>query len=78
VTELAGPGGAFAQSLPASAANVGIAVGSFTGGVAVGAFTVSTAVVAGLVIAVVAVPVAWASGRLTPPVVAPEPVLAPA
>jgi DHA1 family inner membrane transport protein len=69
VTSLAGPGGALAQSLPASAANVGIAFGSFVGGVAVGAFTVSTAVIAGLVIAVVAVPVAWASGFLTAPTV---------
>jgi DHA1 family inner membrane transport protein len=67
VTSLAGPGGALAQSLPASAANVGIAFGSFAGGVAVGAFSVSTAVVAGLVIAVVAIPVAWASGFLTAP-----------
>jgi DHA1 family inner membrane transport protein len=66
VVSLAGPGGAFAQSLPASAANVGIAFGSFAGGVAVGAFTVSTAVIAGVVLAVVAIPVAWASGFLTP------------
>jgi MFS transporter, DHA1 family, inner membrane transport protein len=67
VISLAGPGGAFAQSLPASAANVGIAFGSFAGGVALGAFTVSTAVIAGLIIAVIAIPVAWASSFLTPP-----------
>jgi DHA1 family inner membrane transport protein len=67
VISLAGPGGALAQSLPASAANIGIAFGSFAGGVALGAFTVSTAVIAGVVIAVIAVPVAWASSFLTPP-----------
>jgi DHA1 family inner membrane transport protein len=65
VTILAGPGGALAQSLPASAANIGIAFGSFVGGVAVGGFTVSTAVVAGFALALVAVPVAWASGFLS-------------
>jgi MFS transporter, DHA1 family, inner membrane transport protein len=68
VVSLAGPGGAFAQSLPASAANVGIAFGSFAGGVAVGGFTVSAAVIAGVVIAVVAIPVAWATSLLKPPV----------
>ncbi|NRQ37322.1 MFS transporter [Nonomuraea sp. NN258] len=68
VVSLAGPGGALAQSLPASAANVGIAVGSAAGGLAIGGgATPSAAVITGLVIAVVAVPVAWATGRLTPP-----------
>jgi DHA1 family inner membrane transport protein len=69
VVTLAGPGGALAQSLPASAANVGIAAGSFAGGVAVGSFTASAAVIAGLVIAVIAVPAAWATGLLNPPAV---------
>ncbi len=68
---LAGPGGAFAQSLPASAANVGIAFGSFAGGVAIGGLSASAAVLTGLAIAVVAVPVAWATGLLRPPVPAP-------
>jgi DHA1 family inner membrane transport protein len=67
VISLAGPGAAFAQSLPASAANVGIALGSFAGGVAIGGLTASAAVVTGLVIAVIAIPVAWASGFLKPP-----------
>lgn len=67
VVALAGPGGELAQSLPASAINLGIAVGSFAGGVALGAFTISAAVLTGLVIAVVAIPVAWATSRLTPP-----------
>jgi MFS transporter, DHA1 family, inner membrane transport protein len=69
VVSLAGPGGVFAQSLPASAANVGIAFGSFAGGVAVGGFTVTAAVVAGLIIAVIAIPLAWVSSFLKPPVV---------
>jgi DHA1 family inner membrane transport protein len=75
VVSLAGPGGPFAQSLPASAANVGIALGSLAGGVAVGGFTASAAVITGLVIAAVAIPVAWATSFLTPPAVddAPEP-----
>jgi DHA1 family inner membrane transport protein len=69
VVDLAGPGAAFAQSLPASAANVGIALGSFAGGVAIGSFTASAAVLAGLLIAVIAIPLAWAAGFLKPPVV---------
>jgi MFS transporter, DHA1 family, inner membrane transport protein len=68
VVSLAGPGGAFAQSLPASAANVGIAFGSLAGGVAIG-FTTSAAVIAGLIIAVIAIPVAWATSFLKPPTV---------
>jgi DHA1 family inner membrane transport protein len=86
VVGLAGPGGAFAQSLPASAANVGIAFGSFAGGVAIGSFTASAAVIAGLIIAVIAIPVAWATSFLRPPTAgtagqpaaAPEPALSPA
>ena len=69
VVALAGPGGELAQSLPASAVNLGIAFGSFAGGVALGAFTISAAVLTGLVIAIIAVPVAWATSRLQPPVV---------
>lgn len=67
VVSLAGPGGQLASSLPASAINVGIAFGSSVGGAAVGAFTVSSAVVTGLVLAVLAVPVAWATSFLKPP-----------
>lgn len=37
-----------------SAANVGIALGSYTGGVAIGTFAASSAVITGLIIAVVA------------------------
>jgi DHA1 family inner membrane transport protein len=69
VVSLAGPGGALAQSLPASAANAGIAFGSVAGGVAIGGYSASSAVIAGLAIAVIAIPVAWATGLLKPPVV---------
>ncbi|WP_199536732.1 MFS transporter [Spongiactinospora gelatinilytica] len=58
VVSLAGPGGALAQSLPASAINMGVAFGSFAGGAAIGGFTTSAAIITGLVIAVVAIPVA--------------------
>ncbi|GAB2598146.1 MFS transporter [Paractinoplanes abujensis] len=67
VVSLAGPGGSFAQSLPASAANVGIALGSLAGGVAVGAVGVSAAVAAGVALAVLAIPVAAVCSRLRPP-----------
>jgi DHA1 family inner membrane transport protein len=67
VVSLAGPGGTLAQSLPASAANVGIAVGSFAGGVAIDYFSASAAVLTGLSIAVIAIPVAWATSILKPP-----------
>ncbi|MEU4547320.1 MFS transporter [Nonomuraea dietziae] len=68
VVSLAGPGGALASSLPASAANVGIAFGSVAGGVAIGGFTASAAVLTALIIAVIAIPVAWATSFLKPPV----------
>ena len=71
VVSLAGPGGALAQSLPGSAANVGIALGSVAGGVAIGNFTAPAVVVTGLVIAALALPVAVATGRLQPPVTEP-------
>jgi MFS transporter, DHA1 family, inner membrane transport protein len=70
VVSLAGPGGQLASSLPASAANVGIALGSYAGGVAIGAFTASAAVITGLILAVISIPVAWAAGLLKPPVLA--------
>jgi DHA1 family inner membrane transport protein len=66
VVTLAGPGGALAQSLPASAANVGIAFGSFAGGVAISSFTSSSAVITGLIIAVISVLAAWATSFLKP------------
>jgi DHA1 family inner membrane transport protein len=48
---------------------VGIAFGSVAGGVAIGSFTTSAGVITGLIIAVTAVPVAWATSSLKPPVV---------
>ncbi|GAA4983473.1 MFS transporter [Nonomuraea thailandensis] len=69
VMSLAGPGGALAQSLPASAVNVGIAFGSAAGGVAIGSSTASSAVITGLIIAVIVIPVAWATSFLKPPAV---------
>jgi MFS transporter, DHA1 family, inner membrane transport protein len=68
VVSLAGPGGALAQSLPASAANLGIAAGSSVGGVAISGFTASAPVIAGLFIALLAIPVALATSFLRPPV----------
>jgi MFS transporter, DHA1 family, inner membrane transport protein len=70
VVSLAGPGGQLASSLPASAANVGIALGAYAGGVAYGAFTASSTVLTGLIIAGISIPVAWAAGFLRPPAVA--------
>jgi MFS transporter, DHA1 family, inner membrane transport protein len=72
VVSLAGPGGALASSLPASAANIGIAFGSIAGGVAVGSYSASAAVLTGLIIAVVAIPIAWGTSYLKPPVVPEE------
>ncbi|KAB2346029.1 MFS transporter [Actinomadura rudentiformis] len=67
VVNLAGPGGTLAQSLPASAANFGIAFGSLAGGVAIDRSTASAAVLTGLAIAVVSIGVAWATAFLKPP-----------
>ncbi|MBU2663816.1 MFS transporter [Actinoplanes bogorensis] len=67
VVSLAGPGGVLAQSLPASAANVGIALGALIGGVAVDAFNERAAVLAGVVVAAVAIPVAAITALFKPP-----------
>jgi MFS transporter, DHA1 family, inner membrane transport protein len=69
VVSLAGPGGALAQSLPASAVNAGIAFGSVAGGVAIATFSASSPVITGLIIATIAIMVAWATSFLKPPVV---------
>ncbi|WP_129789798.1 MFS transporter [Promicromonospora panici] len=66
VVELAGPGGQLAQSLPASVANLGIALGSIAGGLAIGASAVAAVAVTGLVIAVLAVVAAVATSFLKP------------
>lgn len=64
---LAGPGGALASALPASAANVGIACGSLSGGLAIGAFAAPSVVLTGLAITVLTIPAAWATSLLKPP-----------
>ncbi|RKT66930.1 DHA1 family inner membrane transport protein [Saccharothrix variisporea] len=75
VITLAGPGGQLAQSLPVSAANVGIAFGAFVGGIAIDRHGASATVITGLVFAVITVVVAWVTSVLKPPVVAePSPV----
>ncbi|WP_327564683.1 MFS transporter [Actinophytocola sp.] len=69
VITLAGPGGAVAQSLPASAANIGIAFGSFIGGVAIGGGNAKATIITGFTIAVISGLIAWATSYLKPPVV---------
>lgn len=70
VVSLAGPGGQLAQSLPASAINMGVALGPVAGGVAISNFSASAPVMTGLIIAVIGIVVAWATSFLKPPVVA--------
>ena len=69
VITLAGPGGQLAQSLPVSAANVGIAFGAFVGGVAIDNYSASATVITGLILSVVTIAVAWGTSFLKPPVV---------
>ncbi|GAA1184369.1 DHA1 family inner membrane transport protein [Kitasatospora gansuensis] len=69
VISLAGPGGQLAQSLPVSAANIGIALGAFAGGVAIDNYSASAPVIMGLIFSVVTIAVAWGSSYLKPPVV---------
>lgn len=69
LVSLAGPGGQLACALPASAINMGIAFGSAVGGLAISGHAASAAVLTGLIIAVIAIPVAWATSYLKPPVV---------
>ena len=75
VVSLAGPGAPLASSLPASAANAGIALGSFAGGAAIAGGGVPAAVVTGAFVAVIAVAAAWATSFLQPVAAeVPEPV----
>ena len=66
VTTLAGAGAPLAASLPASAANAGIAIGSLAGGAAIGYAGVPAAIVTGAVVAVLAVAAAWLTSALRP------------
>jgi DHA1 family inner membrane transport protein len=70
VISLAGPGGQLAQSLPVSAANIGIAFGAFVGGIAIDRFDAPATVITGLILAVITIAVAWATSFLKPPVIA--------
>jgi MFS transporter, DHA1 family, inner membrane transport protein len=67
VVTLAGPGDQLASALPASSANVGIALAAVLGGVALG-FSPSGPVITGLFIALIGIAVAWATSFLKPPV----------
>ena len=66
VVSLAGPGAPLASSLPASAVNLGIAVGSLAGGVAIDGAGISAAVITGAVIAAAAVVAARATRSSRP------------
>jgi MFS transporter, DHA1 family, inner membrane transport protein len=66
VVTLAGPGAPLASSLPASAVNIGIAIGSYLGGVAISGAGVEGAVVTGAIVGAIAVATAWATSSLKP------------
>ena len=76
VVTLAGPGAPLASSLPASAVNIGIAIGSYLGGVAISGAGVEAAVVTGAVVAAIAVATAWATSSLEPAVLLATPTAA--
>lgn len=67
VIALAGPGGQLAQSLPVSAANIGIAFGAYCGGIAIDKHSAPAPVITGLIFAVLTIPVAWGTSFLRPP-----------
>ena len=69
VVSLAGPGGPLAQSLPASAINLGIAFGSFAGGVALNSFSAAATVLTAFILSLVAVAGAGATSGLRPPAI---------
>jgi DHA1 family inner membrane transport protein len=70
VVSLAGPGGQLASSLPASAINVGVALGPLAGGVAFSHFGAPAPVITGLIIAVIGIAAAWGTRLLKPPAAA--------
>jgi DHA1 family inner membrane transport protein len=67
VVQLAGPGRDLAATLPASAINAGIAIGSLVGGWALASHGPSSPVVTGIVISAIAIPVAWVTSLLKAP-----------
>lgn len=66
VEHLAGPGAILAASLPASVANLGDAIGAFTGGHAINIGGVDTAILTAAVLATLAIAAAIASRSLRP------------
>ena len=73
VITLSGPGGAIAASLPASAINAGIAIGSLLGAWAIDNRGPSGPVIVAVIVSALAVPIAIATRRSTPPVHRPAP-----
>lgn len=67
VVGLAGAGAPLAASLPASAVNLGIAIGSIAGGVAIPFGGLPAAVLTGAAVAAVSIIVAWATSHLKEP-----------
>jgi len=66
VEHLAGPGAILAASLPASAGNLGDAIGAFTGGHAINTGGIPAAVLAAAILATIAIAAAVASRSLRP------------
>ncbi|MFC5002453.1 MFS transporter [Dactylosporangium cerinum] len=79
IVSLSGPGADLAATLPASAINAGIAIGSLIGGWALATHGASAPVIVGIVVSAIAVPVSWATGLLRVPVTdqAPAPATSP-
>lgn len=67
VVGLAGPGAPLASSLPASAVNAGIALGSLAGGFAITVNGIGATALTGAAIAATTVAAAWATSFLRPP-----------
>lgn len=72
VVSLAGPGRALASSLPASAANAGIAFGSVAGGITIDVIGTRAVTLTGLTITAAAVVVAILTRSLQPPTTTPS------
>lgn len=66
VVSFAGRGRELAATLPASAINVGIAIGALAGGRALASADASSVMLVGLIICIVALPVAWATSYIAP------------
>jgi MFS transporter, DHA1 family, inner membrane transport protein len=71
VINLAGTGGDLASTLGASAVNAGIAAGSLIGGFVLARHGASAPLVVAVILCALAIPAAWATRFLTPPVAAP-------